>query len=121
VDEFLIPLDVPESEVGALAEQLRGYDLVVAGTINANVYPGQAALVNLLLGRKQPLVAVALRLPTDLNAYPGAPTYLCAYSILAPALEAVADALWGEKPCPGRLPIGIPGLYPLGHGAPIAA
>jgi beta-N-acetylhexosaminidase len=121
VDEFLIPLNPSDAEVGALAEQMTGYDLVIAGTINATVHPGQAALVNTLLERRRPVIAVALRMPNDLAAYPTAPTYLCTYSILDPALEALAAALWGERACPGRLPVGIPGLYPLGHGATIAA
>jgi beta-N-acetylhexosaminidase len=121
VDECLIPLNPTQAEVAALAEQLSGYDLVVAGTINANVHGGQAALINALLERRVPLIVAALRMPTDLSAYPTAPTYLCTYSILDPALEALAAALWGEQPCPGHLPIAIPDLYPLGHGAPIAA
>jgi beta-N-acetylhexosaminidase len=120
VDEFLIPLDPSDAEVRALAEQVRGYDLVVAATINATGHKGQAALVNLLLEHTLPVIAVALRMPDDLAAYPSAPTYLCAYSILDPALEALASALWGEHGCPGRLPVAIPGLYPLGHGARIA-
>jgi beta-N-acetylhexosaminidase len=73
-----------------------------------------------LLQRGQPVIAVALRMPNDLLAYPTAPTYLCTYSILDPSLEALASALWGEHPCPGRLPVSIPGLYALGHGAQIA-
>ncbi len=117
VDEFVIPLDPSDAEVRALAEQVSGYDLIIAGTINATAYAGQAALVNTLLERQLPVIAVALRMPNDLAAYPSAPTYLCSYSILDPALEALAGALWGEYPCRGRLPISIPGLYPLGHGA----
>ncbi len=121
VDEFLIPLDPSSAEVSALAEKLGGYDLVIAGTINAGVHAGQAALVNTLLARQSPLIAVALRMPNDLAAYPAAPTYLCTYSILDPALDALAAALWGMHACPGRLPIAIPGRYPLGHGATVTA
>jgi len=100
---------------------MSSYDLIVVGTINASVHAGQAALVNTLLERQQPVIAVALRMPGDLAAYPTAPTYLCTYSILDPALEALAAALWGEHPCPGRLPLAIPALYALGHGATVAA
>jgi beta-N-acetylhexosaminidase len=121
VDEFLIPLNPSEADVRALAGQLSGYDLMIAGTINATVHDGQAALVNALLERKTPIIVAALRMPNDLAAFPSAPTYLCTYSILDPALEALAAALWGEGACPGRLPVGIPGLYPVGHGATIAA
>jgi beta-N-acetylhexosaminidase len=62
------------------------------------------------------VVAAALRLPYDLAAYPEAQTYLCAYSILPPAMDALADAIWGRAPISGHLPAGIPGLYAVGHG-----
>ncbi len=115
VDEFIVPLDPGDGEISALAEQMSGYDLIVVGTINATAYAGQATLVNTLLARGLPVVAAALRMPGDLAAYPSAPTYLCTYSILEPALNALAAALFGQAPCPGQLPIAIPGLYPLGH------
>ena len=121
VDEFLVPLDPDDDEVSAVAAQMGDYDLVIVGTINATVYGGQAALVNTLLAWGRPVIAAALRMPGDLAAYPGAPTYLCTYSILEPALEALAAALFGQAACPGHLPIAIPGLYQLGHGAALAA
>jgi hypothetical protein len=31
-------------------------------------------------------------------------------------MEAVADAIFGEAPFEGRLPVDIAGLYPRGHG-----
>ncbi len=116
VDEIVVSFDPDPAEVAARLEQLRGYDLVVAGTINATVAPGQAALANGLLAAGVPAVAVALRLPYDLAMYPTAPTYLCTYGILEPSITALAAALWGAAPCPGRLPVPIPGLYPRGHG-----
>ena len=120
VDEFVIALDPSASEVEALCQKLNDYDIVVAATINATLYPGQAALVNELLARRLPVIAVALRMPYDLITYPSAPTYLCTYSILEPSLQALAAALWGDATCPGHLPVSIPGLYPLGHGLEIA-
>jgi len=38
-----------------------------------------------------------------------------------PAMEALAAALWGERPFRGRLPVSIPGMYPLGHGIEVDA
>ncbi len=116
VVEFRIPLDPPADAVADLRAQLAGFDLVVIGTINATAHAGQAALVNALLTAGVPTIAVALRLPYDLQAYPAAPTYLCTYSLLESSLTALAAALWGAQPCPGRLPVAIPDLYPLGHG-----
>jgi beta-N-acetylhexosaminidase len=121
VEEFVIALDPSAAEIETLCQQVSGYEVIVAATINASVYPGQAALVNELLERGLPVIAVALRMPYDLLAYPTAPTYLCTYSILDPALQALAAALWGERTCPGHLPVSIPGMYPLGYGLDSAA
>jgi beta-N-acetylhexosaminidase len=115
VDQITIPMDPAPAAVDDLCAQARTYDLVIVGTINAADHHGQAALVNALLAVQVPTVAVALRLPYDLAAYPAAPTYVCTYSILPPALAALADVLWGETPPTGRLPVAIPGLYPVGH------
>ena len=110
VDEFLVPHAPADDEVAALAVRARDYDLVIAGTINASAEPRQAALVNALLATGVPLVAVALRLPYDLVAYPAAPTYLCTYSILDPSMAALARVLFGQIPFTGRLPVSILGL-----------
>ena len=108
VDEFIMPLNPSEAEVAALREQMSRYAFVVVGTINATAHPGQAALVNTLLNGDVPTVAAALRMPYDLLAYPTAPTYVCAYSIQPPAMEALAQALFGHIPFAGRLPVSIP-------------
>ncbi len=116
VDEYLVESDPGQSSIDGLRARLKGYDLVLVGTINATVQHGQAALVRALLADGLPLIAVALRTPYDLAAYPEAPTYLCAYSILEPSVDALVRALLGLFPIAGRLPTSIPGLYPLGHG-----
>jgi beta-N-acetylhexosaminidase len=116
VNEFIVPLNPTDADVAALRDQLRQYDLVVIGTINATAHAGQAALVQAVLDSGTPVVTVALRLPYDLAAYPSAPTYLWTYSLLESSMEALSDVLWGARPVGGRLPVSIPGLYPLGHG-----
>ncbi len=112
VDEYLTPLNPPESESLALAETLRsrGYVAIIACTLNASDHPGQAALVNALLQAGVPTVAAAVRMPFDLSAYPAAPAYVCAYSILPPAMEALAQAILGRIPFAGRLPVALPQL-----------
>jgi beta-N-acetylhexosaminidase len=110
VAEFVMALDPDEAEVSSLRQALGEYDLVIAGTINAADYPGQAALVNSLLQDAVPVIAVALRMPYDVQTYPGAPTYLCTYSINEPSMQALAAVLWGEVAPEGRLPVSIPGI-----------
>ena len=110
VDEYVTPLNPPEAESIALAETLRthGYSAVIACTLNARDHPGQAVLVNALLHSGVPTVAAAVRMPYDLLAYPAAPAYVCAYSILPPAMEALAQAILGQLPFSGRLPVDLP-------------
>jgi beta-N-acetylhexosaminidase len=107
VDAFSIPMNPRDEEVRALSDTVAGYDLAIAGTINASEAPGQAALINGLLKRGKPVIAVAMRLPYDLAAFPAVPAFVCTYSILAPAMEAVADALWGKGGWPGKLPVTV--------------
>ncbi|HEV2990244.1 MAG TPA: glycoside hydrolase family 3 N-terminal domain-containing protein [Candidatus Angelobacter sp.] len=108
VDEFLIAMNPEIADVKSLREKLKSYDLVIVGTINATAHRGQADLVNAVLKQGTPLIAVALRMPYDLAVYPSAATYVCAYSILPPSMDALAAAMWGRIPFRGRLPVTIP-------------
>jgi beta-N-acetylhexosaminidase len=116
VDEFIVAHAPSEAEIAALCERARGYDLLIAGTTDALGRAEQAALIRALLATGVPLVAVGLRLPYDLAAYPMAPTFLCTYGILEPSMEVLAAALWGEAPITGRLPVSVPAIYARGHG-----
>lgn len=107
VDEFRIPIDPSEDEVAEIATKLSAYGLVVVGTINAISHKGQAALVNKLLDAGAPVVAVAMRLPYDIQAFPNVGTYVCTYSIQPSSMEALADALFGLAPFPGQLPVSV--------------
>lgn len=116
VDELVTGHPPSAAEIADLRARGAEYDLVVVGTIDASRSPEQADLVAELLATGVPTVAIALRAPHDLTAYPRADTYACSYSILPPSMEAVAAAMWGHIPFAGRLPASIPGLYPNGHG-----
>jgi beta-N-acetylhexosaminidase len=108
VDEFFIGMNPSLSEVRAFREKLKDHDLVILGTINATAHRGQADLVNAVLKQSTSLIAVALRMPYDLAVHPAVSTYACTYSILPPAMEALAAALWGRIPFVGQLPVNIP-------------
>lgn len=115
VDEFDVSYDPSNKEISALLQELSAYDKIIIGTINAFVAAGQAELVRAVLDRGEPTIVVALRMPYDLQVFPDAPTYLCTYSILEPSMQALAQVLCGDYHCTGRLPVSIPGLYPLGY------
>ncbi len=116
VTEFVTTFRPAAEEIAALKEQAAGFDLLVIGTINAAMHAEQAALAGELIRTGVPAVTAALRTPYDLGAYPQARTHVCTYSILPPAMDALAGALWGAVPFLGRLPVVVPGLFPLGYG-----
>jgi beta-N-acetylhexosaminidase len=118
VHEIIVPHAPQEQDIAAVLEQLRDSRTVLVGTINAYAQPGQAALVRAVLKTGLPTVVAALRMPYDLAAFPEAPTYLCTYSLLEPSMHALANVIFGRVQPAGRLPVSIPGLYPLGHGLP---
>lgn len=108
VDEFSFAMSPAAEEIGALCERLAKYDVLILGTINATAHPTQAELVKKLIKQGARVITVALRMPYDLAAYPEASTYVCTYSILPPAMEALAEALFGRIPFTGKLPVTIP-------------
>lgn len=114
VDELIVSQSPSESEIAGVLERLRGYDLIVLGTLNAFAQPGQQALVSEALKTGIPTVVVAMRLPYDLMSFPEASSYVCTYSILEPSMQALAAGLFGVEKFEGRLPVSIPGLYPIG-------
>lgn len=111
--DLVVGFDPTRDEIANAVADAERHDFVVIGTLDAS--PAQADLVKAVLATGASTVAVAMRTPYDLAGYPDAPTYVCTYGILPPTLEALAAALFGG-PMPGRLPVAIPGLYPVGHG-----
>ena len=116
VEEILLPAAPGAADIAGLGERLADVDVVVVGTISAHLQSAQGMLAAAILASGKPTVTVALRTPWDLLAYPSARTHVCTYGILPPSMEALAAALLGEAPFVGRLPVGIAGLYPRGHG-----
>jgi len=116
VDEIVVDHAPSAAGIAAVRDAAAGHDAVVIGTTAAYLERSQAELVDAVLSTGRPTVTVALRTPFDLAAYPAARCHVAAYGILAPTLRALAAAIAGEAPFPGRLPAAVPGLHPAGHG-----
>lgn len=99
-----------------VVEQAQAADLIIVGTVNANLYVGEADLINDLLGLRKPTVVLALRNPYDLMVCPQASTYLTVYEYRDASIEAAVACLFGEVSPTGRLPVTIPGLHEFGGG-----
>lgn len=108
VDEHRMSLTPSEADIRAMLAVIPADSLVIVGTINAATHLGQAALVNALIQQGHAVVAVALRMPYDVVAYPAVSTYLCTYSLQPASLEALGRVLWGEQPALGQLPATFP-------------
>ena len=103
-------------ELGVLLNMTEDGRPLIITTADAKTTPEQAALVQGALDAGRQVIVVAVRNPYDIMAFPDVPTYIAAYGSNPPALEAVAGLLRGDYAPTGRLPVELPGLYPLGHG-----
>jgi beta-N-acetylhexosaminidase len=68
-----------------------------------------------------PLVAVFFGNPYIAATAPELPAMMLTYDFYDQAELAAVRALTGESPISGRLPIALPGLFPVGHGLDRAA
>ncbi len=116
VAEVRVPAEPDEADIAGARAAVTEAGLVIVATLATAVQPAQTRLVEAVLETGTPTVTVAMRTPYDLADYPASATHLCSYSIVPAAVGAVADALFGQAPITGRLPVDIPGLYPRGHG-----
>jgi beta-N-acetylhexosaminidase len=105
VTSHLVGQDPDPAEIAAARAAAGGADVLVIGTISASLQRGQVALVEALLALGRPTVTVALRTPWDGDAYPASATHACTYSVLEPSVNALADAMFGHAPFPGRVPV----------------
>jgi beta-N-acetylhexosaminidase len=116
VEEIITAHRPDSAEIGAVASKAEAFDLLIVGTIAAHMQPSQAELVKRLSQTGKPLIAVAMRTPYDILAYPDVTTYVCTYGILEPSMRALGRVLFGALPCTGSLPVSISDQYPRGHG-----
>ncbi|HEY9231468.1 MAG TPA: glycoside hydrolase family 3 N-terminal domain-containing protein [Blastocatellia bacterium] len=97
--------------------------VIVNGFIRVAAYKGSIDLsegeINLLKtfsASDKPFVFVLYGSPYMLSFVPELPSYILTYEYYPAAEEAALKAVLGEIEFKGRLPIELPGLYPIGHG-----
>lgn len=116
------------SELDMVLTMAAKYDAVVAGVfVRASSGSGRLDLApqvaqwlqDLARGterRAQPFVAAFFGNPYTVMGVPDVPAMLLTYDFSDAAERSAVRALAGEIPIGGRLPIALPGLFPLGHG-----
>ncbi|MFQ5926839.1 MAG: glycoside hydrolase family 3 protein [Terriglobia bacterium] len=99
-------------------------DVVIAnGFIRIAAYKGSIALtqwqldlLSYLAQLEKPVVFTLFGSPYLLSFVPDLPTYILTYEYYPEAERAALRAILGEIPFTGKLPISLPGAYPIGHG-----
>jgi beta-N-acetylhexosaminidase len=111
----------------AQLEQIRNASAVVIGSYTFSVSGrspsnAQMKMVNQIIELTDaPVIAVGIRNPYDIMAFPQIDAYLTQYGFRPASFEASAGAIFGEFSPSGKLPITIPDvnggvLYSFGHG-----
>jgi len=93
----------------------RAHDAVVIGVADLGANDAAVRLVNAVAAIR-PTVLVSLRAPYDALYVAGVAAIVCAYGGRVPTLRATAEILTGARKPVGRLPVEIPGRFPLGAG-----
>lgn len=96
---------------------VNGFIRVAAFKGSIDVSEGEIDLLKHLSAIKQPFAFVLYGSPYLLSFVPELPTYVLAYEYYPGAEEASLKAVLGEIEFKGKLPIELPGFYPIGHSA----
>jgi beta-N-acetylhexosaminidase len=107
VDEVVVEPEPDAASIAAVRTRAERADLTVIGTIDAHRLRSQLALVQAIAATATPAIAVALRGPWDVAAYPASVTAFATYSILPGSLDALAAILAGDAEASGRLPVTV--------------
>jgi hypothetical protein len=118
---FLI--DPRTTDAGSIAAAAKNADVIVfALAVRTRSGSGSIAVPEVAskllaeLAPHVPTIAISFGTPYLLREIPTAGTYVCAYGIQPVMQIAAVQALFGEAPVTGRLPVTIPGLAPRGTG-----
>lgn len=104
-----------------ILQDARESDLLILGSFiyvrsgqSVQISPEQMQLLNEL--PQKPSVLVAFGNPYVVRDLPDSDAQLMAWSARSNQIQAATPALFGGTKIGGRLPIEIPGMYPMGHG-----
>ncbi|MBT2689281.1 glycoside hydrolase family 3 C-terminal domain-containing protein [Bacillus sp. ISL-47] len=111
----------------AQLQQIKGASAVIVGSYTFNVSgrspdSAQMQMINsIITAADAPVIAVGIRNPYDIMAYPEVDAYFAQYGFRTASFEATAASIFGKNNPSGKLPVTIPGvegnvLYEFGHG-----
>jgi beta-N-acetylhexosaminidase len=87
-----------------------------AGKGSVDLEPRHVALVQKLAACAPPVIVLSFGSPYFLRHFPDVDAYVCLYRNTPETQPIAARALCGQLDIGGKLPVSLPGLYPVGHG-----
>jgi beta-N-acetylhexosaminidase len=109
-------LDPDPKEVHSLIEAGKKADAVIVAVSQSQLHKGQQKAVRGIYSTRKPVVVLGLDTPYDVLGLPKEVPYLALYSAHPASLREAARIVAGEAEAAGRLPVEIPGRYPIGYG-----
>src|ERR1022692_2814658 len=117
------------ASLDAAVEKTAGCESVaVAAFASVAAYRGDVALggdfprmLDALFATGKPVALIALGNPYLVRSFPKAAAFLLTFSTTPPSETAAVQALFGESPIRGRLPVTIPGVAKIGEGIELPA
>lgn len=94
-----------------------GFIRVAAYKGSIDLSSGEIDLLKTLSGLKKPFAMVLYGSPYLLSFVPELPTYVLTYEYYPGAETAALRAVLGEIEFRGKLPVELPGMYPMGYSA----
>jgi beta-N-acetylhexosaminidase len=122
--EVLVDDSTSPETIDVIKKLARICDVVIAsGFIRVAAYKGsidlsdaQLDLLKSLSKSDKPFIFTLFGSPFLLSFVPELPTYVLTYEYYPEAERAAVRAILGEVPFIGKLPVSLPGAYPIGHG-----
>jgi beta-N-acetylhexosaminidase len=117
------------SEYELIRALTRRADVVIAGVFvriasfsgRMDLSQPQIALLDSIAAQDKPFATVCFGNPYTATFLPKLPAVLLGYEFSDFTERAAARGLIGEVPIGGKLPISLPGMFPIGHGLTRAA
>jgi beta-N-acetylhexosaminidase len=112
---------VEEKAKGCTAVLVSAFVRVTSAKGTADMAPTHAHLVRELVAEGHKVAVVSFGSPYLLRQFPKVAAYVAAYGYAESSQVAAIQAVLGEYPVRGHLPVTLPGLFARGHGIEVPA
>jgi beta-glucosidase-like glycosyl hydrolase len=125
--EFYAEPSTGDEFIAKALEQTKDAGIIVIGLFsrlrankgNVGLDLRHVHLIERLAQGPQTVVVISFGSPYFLRHFKNVDVYLCAYRYADGSQISAVKALFGEIDIVGKLPVSIPGVYPIGHGLKI--